>query len=237
MNKTESEKNTVHSGHRIRLKESFLNGNAEGFRDHQLLELLLFYSVPRRDTNEIAHALLKEFGTLDGVFSASYNALCKVQGVGEQTALMLKIIASIEDRRLLRDSEKQNMPMTCAEISRYLVAFYHSRTKETIVLLSCDNKRRIKKVDIVGEGTINGTEINSRNIVEAAINANASYVVLSHNHPNGAAKPSAADLDATRSLIVMLRRLDIGVFDHIIIGMDGDSYSMRECEEYRMLFI
>ncbi len=233
----EKEKKAIHSGHRLRLKESFLAGNAEVFRDHQLLELLLFYSIPRSDTNETAHALLLEFGSLEGVFKAPYNALLKVEGVGEQTALMIRTVAAIDDRRLMRGAQKENLTMTFEDISRYLTAFYRSRSKETIVLLSCDNKRRVKKADIVGEGGVNGTDINSRNIVESAINANASFVVLSHNHPNGAAKPSAADVDATRSLIVMLRRLDIGVYDHVIVGMDSDVYSMREHDEYKMLFI
>jgi DNA repair protein RadC len=228
---------TVHSGHRARLKQSFKEGDASLLSDHKLLELLLFYSVSRRDTNETAHLLINEFGSLDAVFKASHNALLNVKGVGYQTALLIKIIDAINDKIHIDLASKENKPMTCEDMKRYLTAFYRSKIYETIVVLSCDNKRRIKKVSIVGEGAVNSTDINSRKIVEAVINANASYIVLAHNHPNGAPEPSLADVDATRSLVVMLRKLDVGVFDHIIIGADGDAFSMREHDRYRNLFI
>lgn len=230
-------KNSVHSGHRARLKQDFKESDPSLLSDHKLLELLLFYSISRRDTNETAHLLINEFGSLDAVFKASHNALLNVEGVGEQTALLIKIIDAINDKVHLNSASKENKSMTCEDMKEYLIAFYRSKVYETITILSCDNKRRIKKVDIVGEGTVNSTDINSRKIVEAVINANASYIVIAHNHPNGAPEPSLADVDATRSLVVMLRRLDVGVYDHIIIGADGDAFSMREQDKYRNLFI
>lgn len=237
MKKEKVAKHSIHSGHRARLKKDFKQGGADLFSDHKLLELLLFYSISRRDTNETAHMLINEFGSLEAVFKASHNALLSVEGVGEQTALLINVISAINDKIHLTSASKENKPMNSEDMKNYLTAFYRSKVYETIVVLSCDNKRRIKKVSVVGEGSVNSTDINSRKIVEAVINANASYIVLAHNHPNGAPEPSLADIDATRSLVVMLRKLDIGVFDHIIIGADGDAFSMREHDRYRNLFI
>lgn len=237
MSKENAVELSVHTGHRTRLKESFRDGNADTFSDHVILELLLFYSIPRKDTNEIAHKLIGEFGSLEELFNASYNAILKVDGVGEETATLIKIISSINDKMQLSSAKKDNKPMTSDEMKNYLSAFYRSKKYETIVILSCDNKRRVRKLNVVGEGCVNSADINGRKIVEAAINSNASYIVLAHNHPSGAASPSLADVDATRSLIIMLRRLDIGVFDHIIVGADGDAFSMREHDEYKNLFI
>lgn len=237
MGKENAVKLSIHAGHRTRLKESFRDGNADTFSDHVILEMLLFYSIPRKNTNEIAHKLIDEFGSLEGMFNASYNALLKVDGVGGETATLIKVISSIQDKISISSTKKDNKPMNTDEMKGYLSAFYRSKKYETIAILSCDNKRRVRKLNVVGEGCINSTDINSRKIVEAAINSNASYIVLAHNHPNGAASPSLADIDATRSLIIMLRRLDIGVFDHIIVGTDGDAFSMREHDEYKNLFI
>lgn len=227
----------LHGGHRGRLKSRFTEDGGGGFRDHELLELLLFYSVPRKDTNALAHALINEFGSLDGVFGASLHALMNVDGVGESTAVLIKSIAAIEERRVIEEASVKKAPANTAEMKKYLSAFYTSRSRETVSILCYDNRMRFKKFSVINEGGINSADVNQRKIVEAAINSDSTFIVLAHNHPNGAAKPSAADFDATRSLVIMLKRLEMKMYDHIIIGSDGDTYSMREDENYTPLFI
>jgi len=228
---------SIHAGHRNRVKERVKDNSIDKFSDHALLEILLFFAITRKDTNETAHKLINEFGSLEGVFKAPYDALLRVEGVGEKTALLIRVVSSIFDRIRLSSANNNKEPMTTDRMKEYLASYYRSKIYETIVILSFDNKGRIKKLSVVGEGSINSTDINSRKIVETSINSNASYIVLAHNHPNGAASPSLADIDATRSLVVMLRRLDIGVYDHIIIGADGDAFSMRKHAEYKNMFI
>lgn len=237
MRKENPEKASIHEGHRYRMKERVKDNSIDKLSDHALLEILLFFAVTRKDTNETAHKLLKEFGTLQEVFKAPYEALLRVEGVGEKSALLIRVVSALLDRIRLSCANNNKQPMTLDQMKEYLASYYRTKIYETIIILSFDNKGRMKKMSEVGEGSINSTDINSRKIVETSINTNASYIVMAHNHPNGAAAPSLADIDATRSLIVMLRRLDIGVYDHIIIGADEDAFSMREHPEYKNMFI
>lgn len=225
----------MHAGHRNRLRQRFLREGMEQFEPHNVLELLLFYSIPRQDTNETAHRLIDAFGSLSAVFDASVEDLIKVEGVGLNTAVLIKLIPAV-NRRYLEDRALRGFDAVssraCGEL---LVSKFNGVTVERVLLLCMDNKGRVLHCAAVSEGTQSMVDISNRRIVETALRHNASCVVLGHNHPNGVAAPSRADVEATRALARLLRSMDISLYDHIIVA-DGEYFSMADCEKFAPIF-
>ena len=215
----------VHSGHRERMKKRFLEEGLDGFTEIQVLELLLFYCIPQKDTNPIAHALLDTFGSLSQVLEAPVAALQKVPGVGEHTAVFLHLITEAgRSYQISRSSQEKILPTleSCAE---YLLPFFFGRKVETVFLLCLDGKCKVLCCREIGEGSINAAGISVRKIVETALNAGATSVMLAHNHPSGLALPSAEDIQTTRRVALALQAVDIHLADHIVVA-DGDYVSM-----------
>lgn len=216
---------SVHGGHRARVKERFLAEGLDSFTDIQVLELLLFYCMPRRDTNPIAHALLDHFGSLSQVLEASVEELCKVDGIGEHAAAFLKLIPQA-GRYYLSDRSAQTKVLTTLEsCAEYLTPRFVGRNVETVFLLCMDAKCKVLCCRKIAEGDVNSAGISPRKIVEIALGANASSVVLAHNHPGGLAIPSGEDILVTRQLAAALRAVEVKLVDHIIVA-DGDYVSI-----------
>ena len=226
----------LHSGHRARLKARFVRDGLDSFEDHNALELLLFYAIPQRDTNELAHRLIAEFGSLSGVFDASVEALTHVPGVGENTAVLIRLMASLF-AKYEQDKAKAVLPLlnTSQAAGEYFVSQFVGKTKEQFLAVCMTHKCRVLNQVVISEGTAFGTDINVRRIAEAAIQNGASYILLAHNHPAGVAAPSAADVDATRVIALALRALGIQVNDHIIVA-GKDWFSMKSSRNFRDLF-
>ena len=216
----------VHDGHRQRLKERFLKDGLDGFEPHNVLELLLFFAVPQRDTNEIAHQLINHFGSLSGVFDASYEDLMKVKWMGNNCATLIKLIPEIS--RYYMDLQNQNgvVLQSFDEMGQFVLPKFIGKTKEQVLLVCLDNKGKVIYNDFIIEGTINAAPIYVRNIIEVAIRCSAAAVVLAHNHPNGLALPSNADLTATKSVYDALNAVKINLMDHIIVA-GTDYVSLR----------
>ena len=219
-----------HEGHRQRLKKRFHNEGLDHFEPHEVLELLLFYCIPRKDTKGIAYALLKRFGDLPGVLNASAAELKKVPEVGENTAAFLNLI-----RQVQRYYDVSNV---CDEIlidleacGRYLVPQFKNQRNEVVMLLCLDAKCKVLECCKVGEGSVNSAAIPIRRIVEMALGANATSVVLAHNHPSGIAVPSEEDKVTTRHLGQALWSVEIELTDHIVVA-DGDYVSLRQSGFY-----
>ncbi len=207
-----------HDGHRQRLKNRFLNSSLEGFEPHQILELLLFYSIPRQDTNEIAHALLDKFGSLSAVFNASFEDLITVSGIKENSATLIKLIPQIMKVYLLDKTKGKNILDTIPKVGAHLIATFIGETHEAVyAILLNDIFEHLGTVKIC-DGTFASASFSVRKIIDPAVKAGASMVVIAHNHPHGSVTPSAEDLDATYSLVSMLSSLDIGVLDHFIVA-------------------
>lgn len=222
-----------HSGHRQRLRERFLREGLDSFTDIQALELLLFYGVPRRDTNPIAHALLEHFGSLSQVLEASPEELCKVEGVGDGAAAILKLVTEFA-RFYEKDRAAQVKVLpTLESCAAYLQPFFYGKHNETAYLLCLDGKCKVLCCRQLGEGNVNATMISVRKVVEMAIGANASSVVLAHNHPGGLAIPSVEDLHTTKQIASALFAVEVRLIDHIIVA-DDDYVSLVQ-SGYRFL--
>jgi len=218
---------SVHDGHRQRLKTRFLEEGLDGFTEIQVLELLLFYAIPRKDTNPLAHELLKRFGSLSQVMDATVEELCKVKGISENAATLLKLVTDAGRYYQVNRSSSNDILTTLDACAAYMVPHFFGRRVETVFLLCLDAKSKVLCCKEVGEGSINSASISTRKIVEVALGAGATSVVLAHNHPSGVAIPSAEDIQTTRRLFLALRAVEITLVDHIVIA-DGDYVSMAQ---------
>lgn len=216
---------SIHKGHRERLKNRFLENGLDRFTDIQVLELLLFYVIPRRDTNPIAHALLNRFGSLAQVLEASVEELKKVDGIGQEAAAFLHLIPEAGRYYMVDKTMQSKVLRTIEQCGEYLMPFFFGRKEETVFLLCLDAKCKVLCCKEVGEGSVNSAGLSIRKIVETALAANATSVVLAHNHPSGIAIPSTDDKQTTRQLAVALRAVDIHLVDHIVVA-DDDYVSM-----------
>ncbi len=215
----------IHDGHRQRLKERFLRSGLDSFTDVQVLELALFYCIPRKDTNPIAHALLEHFGSLSQVLEASVEELQNVPGIGENTATYLTMLPQIGRFYLVDRSQREVILPTIDKCGAYLVPYFFGRGTESVFLLCLDAKCKVLCCREVGQGSVNSAGISVRKIVEIALGTNATTVVLAHNHPSGLALPSAEDIQTTRRVAAALRAVEVHLADYIVVA-DGDYVSM-----------
>jgi len=223
----------VHDGHRQRLKNRFLSQGLAGFEDHNVLELLLFYSIPRSDTNEIAHSLLEEFKTLSGVFDAPVEELCKIKGISAHTATLIKLIPEITAVYNTDKTKDIKIVKSTREAGKFFVPRFYGKKNEEVQILLLDDKKKVIRCEKLFEGTVNSTPITVRKVVEAAVNSNATSVVLAHNHPGGVALPSQRDVMATEKIFKALKLINIELCDHIVVA-DNDFVSMADSGHFVM---
>lgn len=218
---------SVHDGHRQRMKKRFMKYGADSFDDINLLELILFYAIPRTDTNLLAHALLDRFGSFSAVMEASPSQLMEVEGVGENTAALLHLIPAVSQRYVQGKTPADQALSTPAEAARYLIPLYMYETDEVIRAVFLDARDRPIACRELSRGVVDAATISSRKLAEDALRNRASAVILSHNHPSGVALPSAEDEFTTQQMARALEILGIELRDHIVIA--GCEYvSMRE---------
>ncbi len=217
-----------HQGHRERLKERFLlEGNLDHFSDHQVLELLLFYALPRVDTNPIAHDLIDRFGSFASVLEKSVEELAKTEGMGKNSAIFLKLILESARRYCEEQVDPKLILNTAQKMAEYLRPKFVGRTKEVLCCVCMDNTCRVISCEMMFEGTVNAANISIRAIIEAAICHNACNILLAHNHPQGLALPSNEDIVTTQDIKRALEAVDIHLVDHMIIARD-DCVSLLE---------
>ena len=209
---------SVHEGHRERLKTQFRLNGLDSLTDINALELLLFYAIPRRDTNEVAHALLERFGSLSSVFKASIPELCQVDGVGENTALLITLLPQMVRKYLVSDTETAPVLRTSRDAGKYLVPRFAFEQDEVALLLCLDSQRRVTGCHELARGVVNSVDVSVRKVVETALSQKASSVILSHNHPDSIALPSTADIMLTERLYKALNLVNIELADHIVVA-------------------
>lgn len=212
---------SIHDGHRERMKERFAEYGLESFNELNTLELLLFYAIPRRDTNELAHALLDRFGSLAGVFDASVRELESVSGVGHNTALLIRLIPEINKRCAVSRTRDITVFDRPGVSGRYLTARLGAEKAEKALLLCLDPKKQLISCTEISSGVVDSVSINVRQIVEIALKNRASSVILAHNHPSGNPAPSRDDELLTRRIRDALQLVEIRLDDHIIVGGQG----------------
>lgn len=227
----------LHTGHRERLRTRFLNEGIENFEDHNVLELLLFYSIARKDTNEEAHALINEFGSLSNVFDASYEDLCNVKGIGERTAMLIKLVPELFRKYETDKLNKNGVILNSAElVAQYTSKYFKGLTEERLYLLCLDSNAEIMSFDLVSSGNVNSTPLNNRFITEKAFNLKAASIILVHNHPSGITAPSRNDIDATRDIAYAMKLIGLRLSDHIIIGHGDEFFSFRRSQKFKEIF-
>ena len=217
----------LHGGHRERLRRRYQEHGADAFSDHELLELLLSYAIPRRDTNETAHLLLRQFGSLAGVFAAPAEQLETVDGIGPQTAQYLNLIGSMHSRMALRRLMQRNgriLLNTPNRTARYAALLLQQERNETMYLLCLNAQRTLISAKRISSGSIAELTVYPRVIIEQALLQRAHSVILVHNHPSGDPTPSQADADTTEAMRTALASVQIALLDHIVVG-DGYLYS------------
>ena len=222
----------IHEGHRGRLKDRFRKEGLDGFTDVQVLELLLFFCIPRRDTNPIAHALLARFGSLHQVLEAPLHELEKVDGIGEQASTLISLTRQLARSYGVSQAGVEKILNTTTKCGEYLKPFFLGKRDETVYLLCLDAKCKALGCQEVGKGSVNSAGLSVRKIVETALAVNATSVVLAHNHPSGLALPSNEDVVTTRRVAMALDTVGIFLADHIIVAED-DFVSLAQSGLYR----
>ena len=215
----------VHDGHRERMRERFLKYGLDNFSEIEALELLLFYAIPRRDTNPIAHALLERFGSLDEVLHASVEELCELPQITPYTAALLRAVPQLARMSELKRAAGNGAVADTAEAVRYLRPYFRYEREEVMLMLCLDALRRVRAVETVSRGVVNGVSFDVRRVVELALKRKAVSVILAHNHPDGPALPSHEDDLATSHVFRALQTVGIELLDHLILaGEDFTSY-------------
>ena len=217
----------VHDGHREKMRHRYLQHGLDTFAEHEALELLLYYAIPRRDTNPIAHALMERYGSLSAVLAAPAEDLMQVEGIGESAAVLLRLAPQICAKARLADAERETVLTSTERMGAYLLDRFTDETNEVVYQLCLDRKGKLLACKRLSEGGVSGADLDVRRVVENAILTRASTVVLAHNHPSGVALPSGEDVAATERAREALDTIGVELADHIIAA-DDDFVSLRE---------
>ena len=217
-----SEKHSPHQGHRQRMRERLTATSPVGFADHELLEMLLYYTNARCDTNEIAHSLIEAFGSIEGILDADRDRLLAVLGIGEQSATLMTLIGEVSRRYLTQKMtdrpDTRDVLDTPDRIARFLAPRFIGATREMALALLLDNSMRPIDCFPVGEGTVSGVPLLTRTVAERAYTKHAAAVVLAHNHPGGVAVPSSDDVAITKRIAEALDLLGIPLVEHFVFS-------------------
>jgi DNA repair protein RadC len=216
-----------HKGHRQRVKSRALATGIDSFEEHQILELLLFYAIPMKDTNLLAHALIDHYGSLAAVFDADPRDLCAQTGVTENTALLLSLLPALARRYQQGKLAPKTVLGSTTAAGEYARTLFTGRLNEAFYVICLDSQNRVNQASLLHEGTINEAPVYPRLIVETALRHQAASIILAHNHPGGSLAPSAADLAVTQRIKAATEAIAITVVDHIIVAGDG-YYSFAE---------
>ena len=214
-------------GHRNRLRQRFLKSGFDGFHDYEVIELLLTYGIPRKDTKPIAKDLLRRYGTIPRVLDAPLEKLKEVDGIGDNAALFLRLLRETITEYFKGMVLERKAFKTLGELVEYLNAVIGGRQSETVHVLYLNSKNDLLHSEDLGEGTVSEAVAFPRKIVEGALKRNATSVILAHNHPGGLAEPSDNDDMLTDSVRKALRTVDINLQEHVIISDEG-FYSYRK---------
>lgn len=211
-------KENLHNKHRQRLRERFMNVGVDGLQEHEIIELLLFYAIPRKNTNEIAHELINEYGNLANIFDADEESLMKINGAGESVATLFKLMRECVNKYINDKNNIANVHLTPLNIDTYIKNLFYGHTKEVAYAVLLDGDCIVRKVKKLSSGTVNATPLYPREVVKLAVNEKYPYVLIAHNHPNGSAVPSQNDLNITKTIELALNFIDVRLVDHVIVA-------------------
>ncbi len=217
---------SIHSGHRERMRKRFLETGLEGFQPHEVLELLLFYGIPRKDTNPTAHLLLERFGSLHSVLSANPEDIMQTPGVTKNAAVLLTLFREVLHYDAF-DQQKGIQLDSYSKVCSYFTDLYQYEEKEIVRVALLDQKLHVIRCETVAEGHPSAAQFSVRRLTELAYRANCNTIILAHNHPRGTAAVSSEDIAVTRQLIPILQSCAIALADHVVVS-GKTAVSMRE---------
>jgi DNA repair protein RadC len=211
------------SGHRQRLRERFMKGGADALPDYELLELVLFRAIPRRDTKDLAKRLIARFGSFSEVINAPEPRLREVAQVGDAVVTELKIVRAAALRMMRTDIVDKPVLSSWSAVLAYCRAAMGFEEREQFRILFLDKKNNLIADEVQQQGTVDHTPVYVREIVKRALELAATAIILVHNHPSGDPAPSRADIEMTRQIISVAKPMGISVHDHVIVGRQGHS--------------
>ena len=210
----------MHENHRDRMRKRFLRDGLDHFEKHEVIEMLLFGLIPRRNTNDIAHRLIDRFGSIAGIIDAPYSEIIKVKGIGEKGAISLKFFSEFIRIYLLDQADPGDKILTREDIGKIFINKFFNMTDECLAVMLLDKYQKMKSCDIIRKGNFNSIDINAKEIFNYATKHNSNSVIIAHNHPGGLALPSANDIKSTFKLKQVLRAMSIDLVDHYVISSD-----------------
>ncbi|MBQ5348127.1 MAG: RadC family protein [Ruminococcus sp.] len=226
----------LHKGHRQRLRDLYLREGIDNFNHHQALELLLFYAIPQRDTNPLAHKLIDEFGSISAVFDAPVTQLKRV-GLTDNTIALLKLIPDFSRIYNMDKTDYNSKRVEISKLCEYFRPKFIGRTSEVMYLLLMDKKYKELYCGIISKGSSNTTDVPITKILETAVIYKADYIAIAHNHPGGIALPSREDIETTKLVFNALRLMNKRLIDHVIVS-DDDEVSLAQSSVFgRGIFI
>lgn len=217
----------IHAGHRERMRKRFLQEGGEGFADHELLEMLLYYAIPRGDLNPLAHRMIHEFGSLQTLIEAEPMAISKLCGVSQRLAILISLQKELSRRYVQSRWKEKPVLNSLVRAKGFCTDLMAYKNKEHFYAVCLDNRRRLIHAVKIAEGTVQEAAVHPRQIAEAAMKTQAASMILTHNHPGGSSRPTLEDIDLTSRLRQMLATLEVQLIDHIIVA-DHDTFSFLE---------
>lgn len=226
----------LHNGHRARMKRRFATGGLASFEQHEIIEMLLFFGVPRKDTNPLAHRLIKEFGSMNAVLDAPQEELLRIDGVTENVAALLSFSGALAKEYFRRQVGSGLMLKNTEETGKFVQPQFVGADREMVFMICMDNRCRVLHSGFIFKGDVNATEISIRVVLQTALRHNSTSVIIAHNHPKGFALPSKQDISTTIVLRKALDTAGVLLVDHLIVT-DDDCVSMRDTAGLSHIFV
>lgn len=214
---------SIHNGHKQRLRQKAMM-NFDTLKDHEVLELLLNFSIVRSNTNEVAHKLIKKYKTLANVFNSEFDTLKNEKGIGETSACLLTLIPKLIERYNISNMQKFKVVRNIAEGAYIFKSILGNLPHEELYMICLDEKDNIIAIECLAKGKSNMVKITAKEVVKAMLKHNPKKILLGHNHPNNQCQPSSADLIFTRELNSVIKVLDIQFVEHIIVCQTNEFY-------------
>ncbi len=231
-----SNNDNLHTGHRERVKARFLEHGIGAFARHEMVEFLLFFGIPRKDTNELAHRLLNHFGSISALMGATYEELVSIDGMTHNAAVLICLFNGLEAECQRERFSAERILNTREKLRNFVLPLFIGAETEQVRLVCMDNNHRVLASGLLSEGSAAAVEINTRQALQLALRCNATTAVLAHNHPNGQPMPSQEDVESTTALAKTLALAGVKLIDHIIVS--ANSYlSMRDVPLCTSLFL
>ena len=221
---------SIHSGHRKRMRQKYQKIGIENFEEHEILEILLYYALPMKDTNQLAHSLINQFGSIAGVLDAPHDVLFNTE-LSENAVFLLKFLPDLLSLYMNERFNYNNKVLTVDKLPEKFINKFLGKNEEITYLLLLDSKFREIYCGIISKGTKNATDMNIQKICELAVHHKANYAIIAHNHPSGNTLPSNADIVATTKLYQSLFSIGVLLLDHFVVA-ENDCVSLNDAHVF-----